>query len=281
MSISGTEYVTEPHGLTRLLADAEVTGADAIEVWYPENFGDDVPADIRMLRNSGVPVACVSSGSELGKADVDRDIALLRAAIDVGHRLGAPVTNTYFGGPGWRDDRKSIDRYARNVAGCLDLASELGLTVVLENEFDAFGHDPHRGDPSRRPESLRRLVDTIDHPAFGLNFDASNMVCAGVQDVPGALDLLADAVRYAHVKDVVPVVSQQAALDGWTAYPDAPAWWSTCPLGEGVVPWSSLFPGLVDRVTAITLEPHAAPHHRTAAFGHAMRTCRGWLARRS
>jgi sugar phosphate isomerase/epimerase len=267
VGISGTEFVKEPDGMTALLDAARAVGAESLEVWYPENFGPDAE---RALRDSGVRVACVASGSELGIPDPEPQVELLRAAITVAHRLGAPLANTYFGPPGQCDDVASIDRYAKAVAGCLDLAAELGVTVVLENEFDAFGHDPEHGDPTRRPESLRRLVDTVGHPHFGLNFDAANLACAGVTDLVGALEFLGDAIRYAHVKDVLPVSGPEETPEGWTSYRDGDRWYRTCPLGTGVVPWLDLLPRLAPRVTAATLEPHAQPALRRAAFAQAL-----------
>jgi sugar phosphate isomerase/epimerase len=270
VGISGTEFVKEPDGLTGLLADAAAVGAQALEVWYPENFGADPDATAQRLLSAGITVACVASGSELGKADPEDDRRLLLEAITMAHRLGAPVANTYHGPPGLLDDRRVTDRYAAAVESCLDHAAAVGVTVVLENEFDAFGHDPHHGDPTRRPESLRRLVDLIGHPAFGLNFDAANFVCAGVRDVLGAFDLLADAVAYAHVKDVVAVRDEAAVRPGWTGYADGDRWYSTCPLGQGEVPWPELVTRMSGRVAAFTLEPHGRADRRTAAFAEAM-----------
>lgn len=275
IGISGTEYIREPDGLGMLLADASAVGAEGLEVWYPENFSTGVESSFATL--AGAPVTCVASGSELGKEDPAADIELLRAAITAAHRLDAPFANTYFGPPGWYDDTRTIDRYARAVTGCLDHAASLGITVVLENEFDAFGHDPEHADPSRRPESLRRLVDLVGHPAFGLNFDAANMVCAGVDDVFGAFDLLQDAVRYAHVKDVIAIADRESVLDGWTAYRDGDRWYSTCPLGTGLVPWDRLLPKLAARVPTLTLEPHSGAEGRTAAYVQAMKICRGMV----
>ncbi|GIH11862.1 sugar phosphate isomerase/epimerase family protein [Rugosimonospora africana] len=270
VGISGTEFVKEPDGLTGLLDAARAVGAESLEVWYPENFGPDPDSALAALRASGLRVACVASGSELGLPDPEPQADLLRAAITVAHRLGAPLANTYFGPPGRYDDAAAIDRYAKAIASCLDHAAELGVTVVLENEFDAFGHDPEHGDPTRRPESLRRLVDTVGHPHFGLNFDAANLACAGVTDLVGALELLEDAVRYAHVKDVLPVSGPDEAPEGWTAYRDGARWYATCPLGTGVVPWPDLLPRLAPQVVAATLEPHAQPALRRTAFAQAL-----------
>lgn len=286
IGISGTEYVREPDSLTELLRQAHLVGARYVEIWYPENFGgqskpDDgrevgsdidtrLDAALDLIDDVGVPIGCVSSGSELGVEDAEGWMVLLNKAIRLAARIGAPVVNSYFGGPGVRDDRRTIDRYARNISDSLDLAHSLGVTVVLENEFDAFGHDPEHGDPSRRPESLRMLVDTIDHDAFGLNFDAANMVCAGVGDVLGAFDLLHDAVRYAHIKDVRPIRDQWSVPEGWTAYRDGDRWYSTCTVGSGTVPWNHLLPRLLATVSAVTVEPHAAPANRSEAFVEAM-----------
>jgi inosose dehydratase len=229
-------------------------GFDAVELWHPwQVTRDDAPAVRRLLDAHGVRAACVASPSYLHGEPTGDGRRLVEASIDVAVELGAEVVDTYFG-HGGDDDATSVDTYARLVAPVLDRAERAGVTVVIENEFDAFGHDPGHTDVSRRPKSLLRLMEVVAHPRLGLNLDAANFYCAAA-DVREAAALLAPYVRYLHVKDVA---EGAAAGDGWHSYTDGDRAYRTCRLGAGAVPWPDVVAALRGAGYAgwATFEPH-------------------------
>jgi sugar phosphate isomerase/epimerase len=203
---------------------------------------------------------------------------LLLDALEVAARLGCPRVNTYFGAPGFRDDAVCGDNFLRNIAPALARADQLGVTIVLENEFNAFGRDHVRGDLTRRPPALRDLVRRSGSPRLRLNFDAANFYCAGVEPYPYAYGVVHDLIDYVHVKDIrLSRPDEPEPEDGWQRYRDYTRSYATTWLGSGAVNWT----GLIDRLYAdgyegpLTLEPHALPEHRTSAFAQGIR----WLRR--
>jgi sugar phosphate isomerase/epimerase len=287
LAISGTEFRDEPVDV--LLRSAERVGVDAIELWCPENLTADGThgthdADRALARLADWPgqVVAVSAGVEAGETvDVPGTRARLVEAVELADRLGAPVVNTYFGAPGYRDDQRAGDVFARNLEPVLRRAEALGVTIVLENEFDAFGRDRVRGDPTRRPDALRELLRRVGSERLRLNFDAANFYCAGVEPFPYAYDVLAADIAYLHVKDIRtadPAVPEQ---DGsWNRYHDYDRAYVTTELGSGAVNWVGLLARLARHGYSgpLTLEPHARGEHREAAFAQGVAWLRAEIA---
>jgi sugar phosphate isomerase/epimerase len=273
LALSGTEL--EPgEPLTELIAGARELAVRHVELWYPRNTdAAGVEATLDQLDRAGLRVACVSTGSELYRNQgADADVDLLLAGIRLAGRCDAPFANTYFGYASRVDDELAIATYRRNLAPCLEEAERLGVTIVLENEFNAFGVDPAKSDITRRPPSLRRLFEAVNHPRFRLNFDASNFYCAGVEAFPYAFRQLTPFIAYVHVKDCcrfLPENDMEAAH--WKIYTDSEDRYLTQPLGEGAVNWRGLLAALPTAGYAgfLTLEPHADGNHRRVAWKQA------------
>jgi sugar phosphate isomerase/epimerase len=79
--------------------------------------------------------------------------------------------------------------------------------------------------------TLVGVLEELDRPRAGVNFDPANMLLYGMGEPLEALDLLAPWVRQIHVKD-----ARRAAEPG--------VWGLEVPVGEGEVDWSRFF-GLV------------------------------------
>jgi sugar phosphate isomerase/epimerase len=152
----------------------------------------------------------------------------------------------------WLANRANAEADAR-------IARELGLALVT---FHA-GFLPHeRRDPERARliERLRTVIDLyaeqgvrlgfetgqetaatlldvldeLDRPSAGVNFDPANMILYGMGDPVEALAALGERVVQVHVKDARP-----AARPG--------AWGEEVPVGTGAVDWPRFFATL-DRV---------------------------------
>lgn len=275
LAISGTEL--EPtESVAGLIADARDLGISDIELWYPRNTGaEGLEPTLRLIREAGLRVACVSTGSELyrrgGSAE---DQGLLLEAVELAGRLGAPFANTYFGYHDEVDDEAAVGTYRRLLEPCLARAAQLGVTIVLENEFNAFGVDHAASDITRRPLSLRRLCEEVDSPAFRLNFDPCNFYCAGVEPYPYAYELLRPYIGYVHVKDggrYDAALAEAAPAEGWRRFTDFEHEFVMRPLGAGAVPWAALLARLrADGYAGfLTLEPHAEAGLRREAWGQA------------
>lgn len=77
-------------------------------------------------------------------------------------------------------------------------------------------------------QTLLGVLDALDRPRVGVNFDPANMILYGKGDPCEALDILAPRVRQLHVKDALPPTS-------------AGAWGTEVVVGTGRVQWEELF----------------------------------------
>lgn len=274
LTVAGPElFGTGPLlGNLRRLDTLRELGFESVELWCPwqvdEGNVDEVHAALTAV---GMSVTCVSSPSYLHGEPSGEGRRLIEASIRTARRLGAACVNTYFGHGGDGVDRTAAATYAGLVAPLLEQAEAAGVTIVLENEFDAFGHDPEHFDISRRAASLQYLATLIDHPRFRLNFDAANFACAG-EDVAKAAAVLAPYVGYVHVKDVVRVPpGHDGKAVGWNTYTDGEHSYQTVPLGTGQVPWTEVLKLLGEArfEGPFTLEPHCAADSLPGQLAHA------------
>jgi hypothetical protein len=151
--------------------------------------------------------------------------------------------------------RSDVHWQAKSDAACgnAEAASRLGLKLVT---FHA-GFLPHdRHDPLRvvmidrlrqvacefashgvnvaletGQETAHTLVDVLDEldcPTVGLNFDPANMILYGMGDPVAAMERLSPWVKQIHIKDALPT--------------DTPGTWGTeVRAGDGAVNWSRFF----------------------------------------
>ena len=261
LAVAAPEFLGTGPLLGRLDAVAAIRtlGFTSLELWSPWQVDEDNAAEVRAeMAGIGMAVSCVSTPSYLHGETTGEGFRLIGSSIRIAQVLGAHRVNTYFGHGGDGGDSKAAATYARLVAPLVEQAEAAGVIIVMENEFDGFGHDPQHFDISRRASSLRHLVTLIGSPSFQLNFDAANFACAG-QDVSEAAATLAPYVGYVHVKDVVAVErGHDGTAVGWNTYTDGNNTYQTVELGTGTVPWTDVLGRLDEACYAgpFTLEPH-------------------------
>jgi sugar phosphate isomerase/epimerase len=84
------------------------------------------------------------------------------------------------------------------IEACLDYAAERNITLILENHYkDDFWEYP---EFAQKMDVFCKLVDAIDHPNFGVNYDPSNAFLAG-EDPLHLLKRVADRVVTMHASD--------------------------------------------------------------------------------
>ena len=269
LAISGAEERYRGVPVSVLLGDAKEHGANYIEFWHPWNtVAEGVEGSLATIQESGIQVAAMSSLAHLvSPGGVASQQRVLLEAIEIADRVGARLVNTYFGHGEERDDDKLISQYSENLAPCLEKAVGYGVTIVLENECDVAAEDPDETDITRRPESIRALVEHINSPNFRLTFDAVNFYLAGVEPFPHAYNVLCDYVSYVHLKDGAVYRAADYADDVRT-WQEHGGWYVALPLGEGAVNHE----GLLARLKAdgydgfVTLEPHVPESHLRATY---------------
>ena len=72
---------------------------------------------------------------------------------------------------------EGVELAAQCIEACLPYAQERGITLILENHYkDDFWEYP---EFAQQMDVFCQLVERIDHPNFGVNYDPSNTFLAG------------------------------------------------------------------------------------------------------
>lgn len=135
----------------------------------------------KQVENHGkvIPMMCCSPDfTHPDKSFRDKEIAKQKRWIDMTHTLGGSFCRVL---SGQRRPVLSIDEgvklAAESIEACLPYAQERGLTLILENHYkDDFWEYP---EFAQKMDVFSKLVDSIHHPNFGVNYDPSNTFLAG------------------------------------------------------------------------------------------------------
>ncbi|MEQ8531589.1 MAG: sugar phosphate isomerase/epimerase family protein [Imperialibacter sp.] len=84
------------------------------------------------------------------------------------------------------------------IEACLPYAQERGITLIIENHYkDDFWEYP---EFAQKADVFCQLVESIDHPCFGVNYDPSNTYLAG-EDPIDLLKRVSHRVVTMHASD--------------------------------------------------------------------------------
>lgn len=107
-----------------------------------------------------------------------KEIAKQKRWIDMTHALGGQYCRVL---SGQKRPELTIDLgvqlAAESIEECLPYAQDRGIILIIENHYkDDFWEYP---EFAQKMDVFCRLVDRIDHPNFGVNYDPSNTYLAG------------------------------------------------------------------------------------------------------
>ena len=160
------------------------------------------PVFRKMVEDQGksIPMMCCSP-------DFTHPDALFRAKeiekqkkwIDMTFAMGGSYCRVL---SGQRRPELSIDEgvklAAECIITCLPYAQEKNITLILENHYkDDFWEYP---EFAQKMDVFCKLVDSIDHPFFGVNYDPSNTYLAG-EDPLELLKRVSQRVVTMHASD--------------------------------------------------------------------------------
>lgn len=155
-----------------------------------------------------------ATGGVVPDATWAANLEAARANAAIAHRLGISLVSFHAGFvPHDRADPsrgRLVDRL-RTIAAVF---ANAGVRVALETGQESVG-------------TLIGLLDELDCPGVGVNFDPANIILYGMGDPVEALESLAGRVVQLHAKDAVP-----AATPG--------AWGDEVVVGTGAVDWAAL-----------------------------------------
>jgi sugar phosphate isomerase/epimerase len=163
---------------------ASTLGIDGLE-WYAGflEMADESawPGFRRAVEARGmvIPMLCCSPDfTHPDRAFRQREIEKQKTWIRMAHALGAGWCRTL---SGQRRPELSLEQgvalAAESIRACLPLARELGVTLIIENHYkDDFWEYP---EFAQKMDVFCALVDAVQDPNFGVNYDPSNASIAG------------------------------------------------------------------------------------------------------
>lgn len=151
-------------------------------------------------KNLSVPMLCCSPDfTHPDPVFRQRQIDLEKGWIDMTAELGGSFCRVL---SGQRRPELSEDEGIRIAADCIDAclphAKERGVKLVLENHYkDDFWTYP---EFAQKKDCFQKLVESVDDPDFGVNYDPSNAFLAG-DDPIELLDSVLARVLTMHASD--------------------------------------------------------------------------------
>jgi sugar phosphate isomerase/epimerase len=147
-----------------------------------------------------IPMLCCSPDFTHPDADFrETEIRKQKHWIDMAHALGASYCRVL---SGQRRPELTIDQgvqfAADSIEACLPYAAEREITLIIENHYkDDFWEYP---EFAQKMDVFCQLVDRIEHPNFGVNYDPSNAYLAG-EDPLELLQRVSQRVVTMHASD--------------------------------------------------------------------------------
>jgi len=184
---------------------------------------DEIEETKRIAREAGVKIVALAGSSNFTSADpveLETQIQSAQKQIALAAELGAQVIRLFTGGLAWDYVPPEVYtrvQYALNRIG--DYAESRGVKVGIENH----------GGPTRDGLRIARIMEGVESPAVGINYDPANFLKIGVDPLI-ALRQIRPWVNYTHWKDV-------RWVEGETAY---------CAVGEGEIQWRPIVRELLE-----------------------------------
>jgi sugar phosphate isomerase/epimerase len=160
-----------------------------------ERFRKEVEAHGKVI-----PMMCCSPDfTHPDRSFREKEIAKQRRWIDMTYALGGSYCRVL---SGQRRPELSIEQgvqlAAECIEACLPYAQEKNITLILENHYkDDFWEYP---EFAQKMDVFCMLVDKIQHPNFGVNYDPSNAFLAG-EDPLELLKRISNRVVTMHASD--------------------------------------------------------------------------------
>jgi sugar phosphate isomerase/epimerase len=164
-----------------------VNRAQHIELNTSKTYIDDVKS---MARKHGLELFAIEAYFE-NLPDKDK-IRLMTKVFDIAFKLSIPVVAIRSEGKtGDVEVTKQVLKYIKKLC---ERAESRGITLAVK---------PHVGHSFYNTSTLLELLDEVNSPALGINFDASNLYRAG-DDTVEAVSRLGKKIVHTHIRDCSP-----------------------------------------------------------------------------
>lgn len=183
---------------------AGTLGVDGLEFYSgflreDEHFLEDVKDALRRHKLQ-MPMLCCSPDftqpdPHLLEQEIERERRMIRLTAFFGGRYCRVLSGQRRPGV---DRNDGIGQVVRVIKGLLPFAEEHGVTLSMENHYkDNYWEYP---EFAQKMDVFTEIVDQIESPWFGVNFDPSNALLAG-EDPLELLERLKDRVVTMHASD--------------------------------------------------------------------------------
>ena len=182
----------------------------------------DDPFRVRdLVEKHNLKLSALSSHSQLSKPEIA--VEYLKQAARFAKECGTPVINTHEGHKQtWTTEEEDFVLIKYSITEASKVASRRGIKIGLEM------HQTY----SLIPEKYDRIMDLVDSPYVGANFDTGNAYLGG-QDPIKWLDHIKHRLVHIHAKDIS--VEQSDAERGKVMGTAV-----GCACGDGVIDWEAV-----------------------------------------
>ncbi len=183
-----------------------LAGAELTSYYFPDSVDDAYL--LKLKRHCQLRGVSISGGAirndfcQIDPVGVASDLAHTRQWIDHYAKLGAPAIRIFAGKPVSEEEpSKTLARCAKICQIACDAAAKQGVMLALENH----------GGVTARPQGLISIVQQVESPAFGVNFDSGNF--RGSDDPYAELEMIAPYAVNAQVKVEIEVKGKTQPAD--------------------------------------------------------------------
>ncbi len=178
----------------------EVDGLEMHDLFFDGERS--VELAVRQCEAAGLAIPMLCFSPDFTQPDPGarrRELDRQMRAIDLAVKLGCRFCRTLSG-----QNRPGLDQ-GQAIGWCVEMireaasyAKDRGITLAMENHYkDGYWEYP---EFALRSEVFLRIIDRIDSPAFGINYDPSNAIVAG-EDPLTLLERIKDRVVTMHASD--------------------------------------------------------------------------------
>ncbi|MGP5308795.1 sugar phosphate isomerase/epimerase family protein [Vreelandella alkaliphila] len=180
--------------LPELAAWAASSGFDGIELWgaHARHLLEHSGHAAEAMRRQGLIIPMISDYLPLEGPETHA-LTHTRQLCRLAHHWGATKVRTFAGHrPSAELSGAERTELARRLRGLTECVAQEGLTPVVEIHPNTLADDL---------QATLALLEAVDHPALGVNFDVLHVWEAGI-DPLSALRELAPWVRHFHLKNI-------------------------------------------------------------------------------
>lgn len=182
----------------------------------------DDPFRVRdAVEKHGLKLSAFSSHSQLSKPEIA--VEYLKQAARFAYECGAPIINTHEGHKQtWTTAEEDYVLIKYSIKEAVKVCERRGIKIGLET------HQTY----SLSLEGYDRILNLVDSPCVGANFDTGNAYLGGLDPVSW-LERVKDRVIHMHAKDIS---FEQSAAERGKVMGTAVG----CACGDGVVDWEKI-----------------------------------------